>query len=295
MRLNVQGSEVYHPRLPWVSKVRLDELIACKVYIYVDDGRITGPTKLKTLAATRRLCSVISSLGTQDAARKRTEPSRNPGPWAGTISSTKGGVSISVSQERWEKTQGHVRELVDMVEGYQFEGARMDQVEDLEIYGEVDLNRERLEQIQGFLIYVSRTFKWMTPYLKGLHLTLDAWRPNRDTKTGWRLQYFHKDENGDSWMTNVPHPDAPKTVNPVVCFPFDVRALAKLVEGKEPAVQPCQVESAILAVYLMGDASREGFGSAIFANKRLDYQSGSWAKDFQDKSSNWREAKNLTS
>ena len=55
------------------------------------------------------------------------------------------------------------------------------------------------------------------------------------------------------------------------------------------------MESAILAVYLMGDASREGFGSAIFANGRLDYQSGSWAKDFEDESSNWREAKNLTS
>ena len=60
----------------------------------------------------------------------------------------------------------------------------------------------------------------MTPYLKGLHLTLDAWRPNRDTKTGWRLQYVHKDKDGDSWMTNVPHPDAPKTVNPVVCLPL---------------------------------------------------------------------------
>ena len=60
----------------------------------------------------------------------------------------------------------------------------------------------------------------MTPYLKGLHLTLDVWRPNRDTKTEWRLQYFYKDEDGDSWMTSVPHPDAPKTANPVVCFPL---------------------------------------------------------------------------
>ena len=76
----------------------------------------------------------------------------------------------------------------------------------------------------------------MTPYLKGLHLILNAWRTNRDTKTGWRLQYFHKDEDRVSWMTNVSHPDTPKTENPVVCFPFDVRVLAKLVEGKEPAV-----------------------------------------------------------
>ena len=89
-------------------------------------------------------------------------------------------------------------------------------------YGEVNLDRERLEQIRGFLVYLPRTYKWMTPYLKYLHLTLDDWRPNRDTKTGWRLQYFHKDKDGDSWMTSVPRPDALKTVNPVVQFPFDV-------------------------------------------------------------------------
>ena len=33
-----------------------------------------------------------------------------------------------------------------------------------------------LECIRGFLIYVARTFKWMTPYLKGLHMTIDVWR-----------------------------------------------------------------------------------------------------------------------
>ena len=39
---------------------------------------------------------------------------------------------------------------------------------------------KRLECIRGFLIYVARTFKWMTPYLKGLYLTIDVWREGRD-------------------------------------------------------------------------------------------------------------------
>ena len=108
VRLNLPGREGYNPRLPWVSKVRLDKLIVCNVYIYVDDGWITGPTKLETWAVARRLCSVISSLGIQDATRKRTEPSCNPSPWASTILSTEGVVSISISQEQREKTQGHV-------------------------------------------------------------------------------------------------------------------------------------------------------------------------------------------
>ena len=29
---------------------------------------------------------------------------------------------------------------------------------------------KRLESIGGFIIYVARTYKWMMPYLKGLHL-----------------------------------------------------------------------------------------------------------------------------
>ena len=40
--------------------------------------------------------------------------------------------------------------------------------------------RKRLECIRGFLIYVARNSKWMTPYLKGLHLNIDGWREGRD-------------------------------------------------------------------------------------------------------------------
>ena len=34
--------------------------------------------------------------------------------------------------------------------------------------------------IRGFLIYVARTFKWITSYLKFLHMTIDGWREGRD-------------------------------------------------------------------------------------------------------------------
>ena len=39
---------------------------------------------------------------------------------------------------------------------------------------------KRLECIRGFLIYVARTLKGMTPYLKGLHRTIDGWREVSD-------------------------------------------------------------------------------------------------------------------
>ena len=39
---------------------------------------------------------------------------------------------------------------------------------------------KRLEYIRGFLIYMARNFKWMTPYLKGPHLNIDGWRDGSD-------------------------------------------------------------------------------------------------------------------
>ena len=38
-----------------------------------------------------------------------------------------------------------------------------------------------LEKIRGFMNYVTQTYKSMIPYLNGLHLTIDGWRPNRDS------------------------------------------------------------------------------------------------------------------
>jgi hypothetical protein len=35
----------------------------------------------------------------------------------------------------------------------------------------------RLLQIRGFLMYVLRTYPWINPYMKALHVTIDSWRP----------------------------------------------------------------------------------------------------------------------
>mmetsp|Transcript_11543 Transcript_11543/g.17733 ORF Transcript_11543/g.17733 Transcript_11543/m.17733 type:complete len:80 (+) Transcript_11543:2996-3235(+) len=55
---------------------------------------------------------MCSYLGLQDAARKRREPSQEPGAWAGSVVSTQGGqVCKSVTQERWDKLKTRVRWL----------------------------------------------------------------------------------------------------------------------------------------------------------------------------------------
>ena len=63
--------------------------------------------------------------------------------------------------------------------------------------GKVD--RKRLEQIRGFIIYVSRTYPWMPPYLKGLHLTIDGWRPGRDGGGFWLKEGVKRKRPYISW------------------------------------------------------------------------------------------------
>ena len=40
--------------------------------------------------------------------------------------------------------------------------------------------RARMESIRGFLVYVSRKYRDMTPYLKEIYLNMDSWIPYRD-------------------------------------------------------------------------------------------------------------------
>jgi hypothetical protein len=44
-----------------------------------------------------------------------------------------------------------------------------------------------LEIIRGFLVYVDRTYTPLTPFLMGLHMLIDGWRPGRDDEA-WRLR-----------------------------------------------------------------------------------------------------------
>jgi hypothetical protein len=81
----------------------------------------------------------------------------------------KGGVCVLSVEEKWRKSKVLLQEVLDLLE------------EDPK-----NLPRKRLEQIRGFLGYVTRTYPCMVPYLIGLHLTIDGWRKNRDER-GWRL------------------------------------------------------------------------------------------------------------
>ena len=50
------------------------------------------------------------------------------------------------------------------------------------------------------MVYVSKTYGDMKPYLKGVHLILESWRPYRD-EYGWRLrgEELNMDEVEGTW------------------------------------------------------------------------------------------------
>ena len=74
-----------------------------------------------------------------------------------------GGVFALVSDDKWAKAKAQIAELDEMLD------SRPD-----------SLPRKRLEQIRGFLNYITQTYKPLIPYLNGLHMAIDGWRDNRD-------------------------------------------------------------------------------------------------------------------
>ncbi len=46
---------------------------------------------------------------------------------------------------------------------------------------------QRLLVIRGFLIYVVRTYPWLNLYIKGLHLTIDSWKPGTE-ESGFKMR-----------------------------------------------------------------------------------------------------------
>jgi hypothetical protein len=172
VEFNLPGSVDYDPSMPWVYKIRLsDGKIAVDVFGFVDDFRQTGNSKKEAWLAARQVASRSNYLGIQDAPRKRRDGSSTPGAWTGSIIRTgEDGVFVLVSEDKWDKTKALLEEMLKMIQN---DSQR--------------IPRKRLEQIRGFLNYIAQTYTWLRPYLIGLHMTIDGWRPNRDTE-GWRLQ-----------------------------------------------------------------------------------------------------------
>jgi hypothetical protein len=78
-------------------KVRWDGELAAKVFVYIDDGKLTGPTMFLTWQARQAHGAVCTSRGVQDALQKHTS------------------LCGMASQDKWDKTKQLIEEMGEMV------------------------------------------------------------------------------------------------------------------------------------------------------------------------------------
>lgn len=274
--LNLPGNLDYTPGAPWVSKRRRDGRLAADIHSYVDDERVTGPTQEETWLGSSKLAKLRAYLGLQDAARKRREPSQEPGPWAGVVAHSKPGEPVYklVTQLRWDKARRLLGEIRNLFEQGEDENKQ------------VWLPRDRLESARGFLIYVGRTYTTMLPYLKGLHLTIDGWRENRD-EDGWRIS-----SEVEPLQDGPQGPDsAPSRVKAVPRLANDLRALEELTASEHPPKVRVRPTATATVAFLFGDASGAGFGQSLWmlGEEDVDVFYGLWEPWAAARPSNWRE------
>ena len=298
--LNLPGSLEYNPALPRVRKITLNGDLAADLVTFYDDGRVFGPDEVTACRAIRQMTAKLQWLGNQDAARKRRAVSQRPGAWAGGIAySDQGLLRVFVDPKKWEKAKEFLHWVWDSIEK-----------------GNGLLERKRFRSGKGFLVHMSTCYEYIQPYLKGFHLSEDAWRADRDSE-GWKvpnlppLENVENSVNEDESETFLMegYYDTPDAVHLLKSFPItapplivpvprlkeDVRILIRFFQPSIPVqiiVRP--VEGSMFVAYGGGDASGEGFGAQIqpLGMKPL-LRRGFWSGGDSEHSSNWRELRNL--
>ena len=84
------------------------------------------------------------------------------------------GVCVLTSVEKWLKLKGILAKW-------------WGRLRDRRAKKNIQLDHKELLSDRGFLVYVTRTYPAMIPYLKGFHLTIEMWRGGRDSE-GWKLR-----------------------------------------------------------------------------------------------------------
>ena len=297
VKLNLPGAAEYTPTLPHVYKWNnLAQHIAGDVVTYIDDLRVSGYSMENSWQVGRQLASRFQYLGIQDAARKRRPPSQRPGAWAGSLLRvTCESITKSVTVEKWQKGQAIIQSISKVL------GSKMG----------ILFDHKTLERQRGFLVHLAMTFTSITPFLKGIHLTLDSWRPKRGPE-GWKMTdkewdacilngaedyVLHEQDNDvevifSAGQFNTPN-SAPPTVSPVPRMFSDVDALQQIFAQESPPEIMVRVATIVLVVFAFGDASGLGFGSSFERSDGIGYRIGIWGYEESEESSNFREFRNV--
>ena len=127
-------------------------------------------------------------------------------------------------------------------------------------------------------MYVAQTYPALMPYMKGIYLTLNSWRPQRD-KEGWKNPNKRKRETKEDPLpsASVGILEPPEWTKEVPRLRSDIGALMELTSSVSPPqipIQPTNKE----AIYVVGDASGSGFGSVSWSrkDKKIRVMVGVW-------------------
>lgn len=238
----------------------------------MDDLRTLGNSEDHCWLVAHHIATIFSYLGLQITSRKTRLPSQHPGPWAGTIAFTcPDGIGVTCTPEKWSKAKTLLVTLRQ------------------ELSSGSNLQYKPLERLRGFFVHLMRTYPVISPYLKGIHLTLDGWRPNRDPDL-WKLPPTEWDESD----ALTPTCSAPETVRPAPRLWDDVQCLEALFSSDTPPTRVVRFRQRFVAIYGFVDASSCGFGSSFaLPDGSILFRHGIWGRDADDMSSNFRELCNL--
>lgn len=271
IRLNLPVMPTYTPSLPWVSKLRADGTLAAGVPRFVDDLGPVGQSEEDCWQVAHAVASRYSDLGLQIASRKTCLPSQCPGAWAGThVFVLKEGIGVTCGPDKWTKAKGYLSAI------------RQELVKD------GLLNHKILEQQRGFFIHLQCTYPCITPFLKGMHLTLDSWRPHRDSE-GWKQPDSEDTEDFDDSLFPSDPSSAPVFVTAPQLYE-DLDCLDRLFQPKHPPIRFIRSNKIVLVSYGFGDASGDGFGRTfLLGDGTTQFCHGTWGSDSESMSSNYRE------
>ena len=130
------------------------------------------------------------------------------------------GIYTTTSQDKWDKGRAYIEELQSAYT-----------TSDCPCY-----DHKTLERMRGCLVHLQWVYPAITPFLKGLHLTIDSWRPGRNDE-GWKVDLHADWEVAEDDLRSAATNRAPVQVQAVPRLAQDVKSLATLFQSPTPPRQ----------------------------------------------------------
>lgn len=265
----------YDPSMPRVIRVRQDGEMAPGYPAFVDDGRISGVSKVICDSATHRFCTKVNHLGEQNASRKRRPSSTTPGAWTGKMLWSHETHPIKgILPEKWTKQRDDLLSLKSLID----DGSPVE--------------RKLFMSVTCRGMSQTEVYWDLRPYYKSFYNAMEVWRRDRDDE-GWKMDDAES-ENDDIFDLADNETSAPITVEITTEVKRDLSALVSFYESEEPVFLPVRPRQSSDLAYMGGDASAAAYGTGVQdPSGKGTVWLGNWRPSETEKGSNWREAANL--